>query len=131
MSLKIRVREIGRIAVLDLEGSMRHGNSQDAFREQMQRLLDADTVQVAVNLARVLARSGLRVVLGRISQSRRERACSWCARRRISGGIKSHEETGRAFALLRRGKAEEVSLAGEAEIDDGGEVGREIKGVAR
>lgn len=70
MLLKIRVREIGRIAVLDLEGSLRHETSQDAFREQTQRLLDADTVQVAINLARVmdLDSSGIGLFVRTLSQ---------------------------------------------------------------
>lgn len=70
MPLKIRVREIGRIAVLDLEGSLRHGNSQDAFREQTQRLIDAGTVQVAINLARVtdLDSAGIGLFVRTLSQ---------------------------------------------------------------
>jgi anti-sigma B factor antagonist len=53
MALKIKVREIGQIALLDLEGSLRLGASEEVFREQIQRLMNGGTVQVAINLSRV------------------------------------------------------------------------------
>jgi len=70
MTMKIRAREIGRIVVLDLEGSLRLGNSEDIFREQTQRLIDAGTPRVAINLARLpdIDSSGIGLFVRTLSQ---------------------------------------------------------------
>lgn len=53
MPFNISIRQIGRIAILDVEGPVRLGVAEEQFREQTQRLLKAGTILLAVNLGRV------------------------------------------------------------------------------
>ncbi len=73
MTLTINVRQIGRIAILDLEGSLRLGQSEEALRDRLRLLLDAGTVHVAINLARLhdIDSSGVGLVVRTLSQFQR------------------------------------------------------------
>ena len=51
--MKISVRKIGRATILDLDGEIRFGKSENAVRQHVQDLVDAGTTQVAFNLANV------------------------------------------------------------------------------
>jgi anti-anti-sigma factor len=53
MSLKISTRQIGTIAVLDLEGPVRLGSAEGLFREHTRLLQSEGTLKFAINLARV------------------------------------------------------------------------------
>jgi anti-sigma B factor antagonist len=53
VSVNIRIRQAGRATILDLEGPLKLGDAEEAFRNQMQQLLDAGSTHVAVNLAGV------------------------------------------------------------------------------
>jgi len=89
MTLKIRAREIGRIVVLDLEGSLRLGHSEDIFREQAQRLINAGTTRVAINLARLLDidSSGIGLFVRTLSQF--QQAGGKCVFFAASEGVRS------------------------------------------
>ena len=68
--LNITVRQIGRIAILDLEGCLRLGPSEDALRDRLRLLLAAGTVHIALNLARLrdIDSSGIGLVVRTLSQ---------------------------------------------------------------
>jgi len=50
---KIKIRNAGPATILDLEGPLKLGPSQEKFRDQVQKLLDDGTTHVAINLAGV------------------------------------------------------------------------------
>jgi anti-sigma B factor antagonist len=51
--LKIRIRKAGPATILDLEGPLKLGPAQEEFRDQVQKLVDAGSVHIAINLAGV------------------------------------------------------------------------------
>jgi anti-sigma B factor antagonist len=51
--LTIRVRTAGPATILDVDGPLKLGPSQEEFRDQVQKLIDAGSMHVAVNLAGV------------------------------------------------------------------------------
>jgi len=51
--LNIRIRKAGQATILDLEGPLKLGETEESFRNQIQQLIDAGTTHVAVNLAGV------------------------------------------------------------------------------
>lgn len=51
--MKINIRKAGKATILDLEGPLKLGEAEEAFRGQMQQLVDSGTTHVAVNLAGV------------------------------------------------------------------------------
>ena len=73
MPLNITVRQVGRIAILDLDGSLRLGPSEGALRDRLRLLLTAGTVHVALNLARLrdIDSSGIGLVVRTLSQFQR------------------------------------------------------------
>jgi anti-sigma B factor antagonist len=52
-TLNIGVRKAGRTTILDLSGPLKLGESEEAFRAQIQQLADAGSTQVAVNMSGV------------------------------------------------------------------------------
>ena len=73
LNVKINLRRAGRIAILDLEGALKLGPSEDAFREQVQRLRADGTFCFAINLAHVsdLDSSGIGMLLHTFSALQR------------------------------------------------------------
>jgi anti-sigma B factor antagonist len=63
--LKINIRRAGRVTILDLDGALKLGAAEDAFREQVQQLMTRGPAFIAVNLARVsdLDSSGIGVLV--------------------------------------------------------------------
>jgi anti-sigma B factor antagonist len=61
----IRVRTAGPATILDVDGPLKLGPSQEEFRDQVQKLIDAGSMHVAVNLAGVtdLDSSGIGVLV--------------------------------------------------------------------
>lgn len=51
--MNIRIRKAGQATILDLEGPLKLGETEESFRSQIQQLIDAGTTHVAVNLAGV------------------------------------------------------------------------------
>ena len=51
--MSIRIRTAGPATILDLDGPLKLGPSQEAFRDQVQKLMDAGSTHLAVNLAGV------------------------------------------------------------------------------
>jgi len=51
--LNIRIRTAGRATILDLDGPLKLGEAQETFRDQVQKLVDAGSTRIAVNLAGV------------------------------------------------------------------------------
>jgi len=51
--LKIQVRTAGSATILDLEGPLKLGPAQEQFRDQVQKLMDAGSTHLAINLAGV------------------------------------------------------------------------------
>ena len=51
--MNIHVRHAGRIAILDLEGALRLGPSEDAFRDQVRQLTASGPAYLAINLSHV------------------------------------------------------------------------------
>lgn len=51
--LKIGVRKAGRATILDLNGPLKLGESEEVFRSQIQRLADAGSTNVALNMSGV------------------------------------------------------------------------------
>jgi anti-sigma B factor antagonist len=51
--MEIQIRKAGNATILDLSGPLRLGEAEAMFRENIQKLLDAGTPHVAVNLAGV------------------------------------------------------------------------------
>ncbi len=51
--MNIRIRTAGPATILDLDGPLKLGPAQEAFRDQVQKLIEAGSPHVAVNLAGV------------------------------------------------------------------------------
>jgi anti-sigma B factor antagonist len=51
--VNINIRKAGSATILDLDGPLKLGESEEAFRNQIQQLLEAGSTRVAVNLAGV------------------------------------------------------------------------------
>lgn len=51
--MNINLRKAGPATILDLDGPLKLGDAEEAFRAQVQQLLDAGSTHVAVNLAGV------------------------------------------------------------------------------
>lgn len=51
--LNIGIRKAGRATILDLNGPLKLGESEEAFRNQIQQLADAGSTNVAVNMSGV------------------------------------------------------------------------------
>jgi hypothetical protein len=49
----IGIRKAGRATILDLDGALKLGDAEEAFRNQVQQLIEAGSLHVAVNLAGV------------------------------------------------------------------------------
>ncbi len=47
----IGIRKAGHATILDLEGALKLGDAEEAFRNQIQQLVDAGSTHIAVNLA--------------------------------------------------------------------------------
>lgn len=73
MPLKIHIRQVGRVAIIDLEGPLRLGAAEEAFREQARQLLAAGTLFIAVNLARIsdVDSSGIGLFVRTMTQCKR------------------------------------------------------------
>ena len=52
-TVHIGIRKAGHATILDLEGPLKLGEAEEAFRNQIQQLLDAGSTHIAVNLAGV------------------------------------------------------------------------------
>jgi anti-sigma B factor antagonist len=52
-TLNIAIRQAGPATILDLDGPLKLGDAEEAFRDQVQQLIDAGNTHVAVNLAGV------------------------------------------------------------------------------
>jgi anti-sigma B factor antagonist len=51
--VNIKIRKAGQATILDLEGALKLGEGEEAFRNQVQQLIDDGSSRVAVNLAGV------------------------------------------------------------------------------
>lgn len=51
--MNISLRKAGPATILDLDGPLKLGDAEEAFRGQVQQLLDSGSTHVAVNLAGV------------------------------------------------------------------------------
>lgn len=51
--MNISIRKAGPATILDLDGPLKLGEAEEAFRNQMQQLMDSGSTHVAVNLAAV------------------------------------------------------------------------------
>src|ERR1700746_3319026 len=51
--VNIGIRKAGQATILDLEGALKLGEAEEAFRGQIQQLMDTGTTRIAVNLAGV------------------------------------------------------------------------------
>ncbi len=51
--MNIGIRKAGRATILDLDGALKLGDAEEAFRNQVQQLIEAGSLHVAVNLAGV------------------------------------------------------------------------------
>ena len=51
--MTINVRKAGKATILDLNGPLKMGDAEQAFRDQVQELMDAGTKHLAINLAGV------------------------------------------------------------------------------
>jgi anti-sigma B factor antagonist len=71
--LKINLRRAGRVTIIDLDGALKFGPAEDAFREQVQRLMTGGPIYIAVNLARVsdLDSSGIGALVRTFSSLKR------------------------------------------------------------
>jgi anti-sigma B factor antagonist len=49
--LNIHIRKAGSATILDVEGAMKLGATQEQFRDQFQKLVDAGATHIAINLA--------------------------------------------------------------------------------
>jgi anti-sigma B factor antagonist len=49
----IRMRKAGAATILDLEGPLKLGEAEEAFRQKVQELMDSGSNHIAVNLAAV------------------------------------------------------------------------------
>lgn len=53
VSVNIRIRKAGQATILDLEGALKLGESEEAFRNKLQELVDSGSTHIAVNLTGV------------------------------------------------------------------------------
>ena len=51
--MNINIRKAGRATILDLEGPLKLGEAEEAFRNQIQQLVDGGSTYIAVNMAGV------------------------------------------------------------------------------
>lgn len=51
--MNIGIRKAGRATILDLSGPLKLGEAEEAFRSQIQQLLDAGSTHIAINMAGV------------------------------------------------------------------------------
>ena len=51
--MALNIRKAGKVTILDLEGPLKMGESEQNFRGEMQGLVEAGVTDVAVNLAKV------------------------------------------------------------------------------
>ena len=51
--VNIKIRKAGQATILDLDGALKLGEAEEAFRSQVQQLIDDGSSRVAVNLAGV------------------------------------------------------------------------------
>jgi anti-sigma B factor antagonist len=51
--VNIGIRKAGRATILDLDGALKLGDAEEAFRNQVQQLIDSGNTHVGVNLAGV------------------------------------------------------------------------------
>lgn len=51
--MNIGIRKAGRATILDLNGALKLGEAEEAFRSQIQQLIDAGTANVAINMSGV------------------------------------------------------------------------------
>lgn len=51
--MKITIRKAGPATILDLSGSLKLGEAEQTFRNQVQELLDAGSIHIAVNMSGV------------------------------------------------------------------------------
>jgi anti-sigma B factor antagonist len=51
--VNIGIRKAGQATILDLDGPLKLGEAEEAFRGQIQQLMDSGSTRVAVNLAGV------------------------------------------------------------------------------
>ena len=73
MPLKIHIRQVGLVAIMDLEGPLRLGAAEEVFREHTRLLLAAGTLSLAINLTRVsdVDSSGVGLFVRAMTQFRR------------------------------------------------------------
>ena len=71
--MEISVRKVGPATILDLDGPLKLGEAEQAFREAIQELVDTGTTHVAVNLSGVteLDSSGIGVLVRAYSTLKR------------------------------------------------------------
>lgn len=69
----IKMRQAGSVTILDLEGALRLGDSEQAFRQQVQQLIDNGTKLLAVNLAGVpeMDSSGIGSIVRALTQMKK------------------------------------------------------------
>jgi anti-sigma B factor antagonist len=51
--VNISIRKAGSATIVDLDGALKLGEAEQAFRDQVQQLVDSGTIHLAVNLAGV------------------------------------------------------------------------------
>ena len=51
--MNIGIRKAGHATILDLDGALKLGEAEEAFRSHIQQLMDSGSTRVAVNLAGV------------------------------------------------------------------------------
>jgi anti-sigma B factor antagonist len=51
--VNIGIRKAGHATILDLDGALKLGDSEEAFRNKIQELVDGGSTRIAVNLAGV------------------------------------------------------------------------------
>jgi len=97
--MKATVREIGKVAVLDLSGKITIGEGDVVLREKVTELLDAGRLHVLLNLGKVsyMDSAGIGELV----------ACYKRAKEK-SGTVKLLNPTGKVYDLLQLTKLEEV-----------------------
>jgi anti-sigma B factor antagonist len=51
--MEIRIRKAGNVTILDVEGAIRLGETEQQFRNQIDQLIEGGSLHIAVNLAGV------------------------------------------------------------------------------
>jgi anti-sigma B factor antagonist len=80
--VNISIRKAGQATILDLDGPLKLGEAEEAFRGQIQQLMEAGSTRVAVNLAGVteLDSSGIGALVRSFTMLKRACGkCSFCA----------------------------------------------------